>query len=153
MKIAIGADHGAFDRKAEVIDHLKSLGHEVKDFGTYSPESCDYPAIGLSVAKAVASKEYDRGIVMCTTGIGISIVANKVCGIRCALCNDVTSARLTRAHNDANMLSMGAGIIGPNLTMDIVDMFMNTEFSQEEKHVRRLSQVAEIERSEFKEDK
>ena len=153
MKIAIGADHGAFDRKAEVIDHLKALGHEVKDFGTYSPESCDYPAIGLSVAKAVASKEYDRGIVMCTTGIGISIVANKVCGIRCALCNDVTSARLTRAHNDANMLSMGAGIIGPNLTMDIVDMFMNTEFSKEEKHVRRLSQVAEIERSEFKEDK
>ncbi len=145
MRVAIGADHGAFDRKAEVIEHLKEAGHEVKDFGTYTPDSCDYPAIGNSVAEAVASGEYDRGIVMCTTGIGISIVANKVKGIRCALCSDVTSARLTRMHNDANMLSMGAGIIGPNLTMDIVDMFMNTPFSNEEKHVRRLSQVKELE--------
>ncbi|MCR5474824.1 MAG: ribose 5-phosphate isomerase B [Lachnospiraceae bacterium] len=143
MKVAIGADHGAFERKAEVIEHLKATGHEVKDFGTYTPESCDYPAIGRSVAKAVASGEYDRGIVMCTTGIGISIVANKVKGIRCALCSDVTSARLTRAHNDANMLSMGAGVIGSFLTMDIVDMFMNTEFSNEEKHIRRISQVEE----------
>ena len=147
MKIAIGADHGAFDRKAEVIEHLQSQGHEVRDFGTYTPDSCDYPAIGRSVAEAVVSGEYDRGIVMCITGIGISIVANKVPGIRCALCSDVTSAKLTRMHNDANMLSMGAGIIGPNLTMDIVDMFMNTPFSNEEKHVRRLSQVAEIEKS------
>ena len=150
MKVAIGADHGAFDRKGEVIDHLKECGHEVKDFGTYTPGSCDYPAIGLAVAKAVASGEYDRGIVMCTTGIGISIVANKVKGIRCALCNDVTSAKLTRAHNDANMLSMGAGVIGSNLTMDIVDVFMNTEFSNEEKHVRRLSQLREIETEELK---
>ncbi len=141
MKVAIGADHGAFDRKAQVIEHLKKAGHEVKDFGTYTPESCDYPAIGRSVAKAVASKEYDRGIVMCTTGIGISIVANKVKGIRCALCSDTTSARLTRQHNDANMLSLGAGIIGEHLTMDIVDVFMNTEFSGEEKHVRRISQI------------
>ena len=145
MRVAIGADHGAFDRKAEVIEHLKETGHEVKDFGSYTPESCDYPAIGMAVAQAVVSGEYDRGIVMCTTGIGISIVANKVHGIRCALCSDVTSARLTRAHNDANMLSMGAGIIGPNLTMDIVDVFMNTPFSNEEKHVRRLSQVKELE--------
>ena len=143
MKVAIGADHGAFDRKAEVIEHLKSAGHEVKDFGTYTPESCDYPEIGRSVAKAVVSGDFDRGIVMCTTGIGISIVANKVRGIRCALCSDVTSARLTRLHNDANMLSMGAGIIGPNLTMDIVDTFMNTEFSNEEKHVRRISKLEE----------
>lgn len=143
MKIAIGADHGAFDRKAEVIEHLRAEGHEVKDFGTYTPDSCDYPAIARSVAESVANKEYDRGIVMCTTGIGVSIVANKVKGIRCALCSDVTSARLTREHNDANMLSMGAGIIGPNLTMDIVDVFMNTEFSNEEKHVRRISQITE----------
>ncbi|MCR5673471.1 MAG: ribose 5-phosphate isomerase B [Lachnospiraceae bacterium] len=150
MKVAIGADHGAFDRKREVIDYLKERGHEVKDFGTYTPDSCDYPAIGLAVAKAVASGEYDRGIVMCTTGIGISIVANKVRGIRCALCNDVTSAKLTRAHNDANMLSMGAGVIGPNLTMDIVDVFMNTPFSNEEKHVRRLSQLKKIETEELK---
>ena len=143
MKVAIGADHGAFERKGEVIAHLKENGHEVKDFGTYTPDSCDYPAIARSVANAVVSGEFDRGIVMCTTGIGISIVANKVKGIRCALCSDVTSARLTRMHNDANMLSMGAGIIGPNLTMDIVDMFMNTEFSNEEKHVRRISQIEE----------
>ena len=150
MKVAIGADHGAFDRKGEVIDYLKECGHEVKDFGTYTPDSCDYPAIGLAVAKAVASGEFDRGIVMCTTGIGISIVANKVKGIRCALCNDVTSAKLTRAHNDANMLSMGAGVIGSNLTMDIVDVFMNTPFSNEEKHVRRLSQLRKIETEELK---
>ena len=143
MKVAIGADHGAFERKGEVIAHLKENGHEVKDFGTYTPDSCDYPAIARSVANAVVSGEFDRGIVMCTTGIGISIVANKVKGIRCALCSDVTSARLTRMHNDANMLSMGAGIIGPNLTMDIVDTFMNTEFSYEEKHVRRISQIEE----------
>lgn len=143
MKIAIGADHGAFDRKAEVIAHLEVAGHEVKDFGTYTPASCDYPEIGRSVAKAVASGEYDRGIVMCTTGIGISIVANKVPGIRCALCSDCTSARLTREHNDANMLSIGAGIVGPNLTMDIVDIFMNTEFSGEEKHVRRIGKIEE----------
>ena len=141
MKIAIGADHGAFERKGEVIAHLKEAGHEVKDFGTYTPDSCDYPDIGRSVANAVVSGEFDRGIVMCTTGIGISIVANKVKGIRCALCSDITSARLTREHNDANMLSMGAGIIGPNLMMDIVDTFMNTEFSGEEKHVRRISQI------------
>ena len=143
MKVAIGADHGAFERKAEVIKHLTENGHEVKDFGTYTPDSCDYPAIGRAVANAVASGEYDRGIVMCTTGIGISIVANKVKGIRCALCSDVTSARLTRQHNDANMLSFGAGVVGPNLSMDIVDTFMNTEFSNEEKHVRRISQIEE----------
>lgn len=143
MKVAIGADHGAFDRKAEVIAHLEAAGHEVKDFGTYSPASCDYPEIGRSVAKAVASGEFDRGIVMCTTGIGISIVANKVKGIRCALCSDCTSARLTRQHNDANMLSIGAGVVGPNLTMDIVDIFMNTEFSNEEKHVRRIGKIEE----------
>ena len=145
MKVAIGADHGAFKRKAQVIEHLEKAGHEVKDFGTYTPESCDYPSIGRSVAEAVASGDYDRGIVMCTTGIGISIVANKVKGIRCALCSSVTSARLTRQHNDANMLSIGAGITGPNLTMDIVDTFKNTDFSNEEKHVRRISQIKEME--------
>ena len=141
MKVAVGADHGAFERKAEVIEHLKNTGHEVKDFGTYTPESCDYPEIGRSVAHAVVSGEFDRGIVMCTTGIGLSIVANKVKGIRCALCSDVTSAKLTRLHNDANMLSMGAGIVGSNLMMDIIDTFMNTEFSGEERHVRRISKI------------
>ena len=143
MKIAIGADHGAFERKATVIEHLSKKGYEVKDFGTYTPDSCDYPAIGRAVANAVASGEFDRGIVMCTTGIGISIVANKVKGIRCALCSDITSARLTRQHNDANMLSFGAGIVGPNLSLDIIDTFLTTEFSNEEKHVRRISQIEE----------
>ncbi len=141
MKVAIGADHGAFEEKAAVIEHLKENGHEVKDFGTYTPESCDYPDIARAVANSVVSGEFDRGIVMCTTGIGISIVANKIRGIRCALCSDITSARLTRSHNNANMLSMGAGIIGPRLMMDIVDTFMNTEFSNEEKHIRRISQI------------
>lgn len=143
MKIAIGADHGAFLRKGKVIEHLAKQGYEVTDFGTYSQDSCDYPAIGRAVANAVASGEYDRGIVMCTTGIGISIVANKVKGIRCALCSDVTSARLTRSHNDANMLAFGAGIVGANLSLDIVDTFLNTPFSNEEKHVRRVSQIEE----------
>ena len=143
MKIAIGADHGAFERKAEVIGHLKENGHEVKDFGTFSEESCDYPEIGRSVARAVLSGEADRGIVMCTTGIGMSIVVNRIKGIRCALCSDQTSARLTREHNDANMLAMGAGVIGSFLTMDIVDTFINTEFSNAEKHVRRISKIDE----------
>ena len=143
MKVAIGADHGAFDRKAQVIEHLEAAGYTVKDFGTYSSDSCDYPEFGRSVAKAVASGEFDKGIVMCTTGIGISITANKVPGIRCALCSDVTSARLTREHNDANVLAIGAGIIGPNLTMDIVDMFLTTEFSGEEKHARRIAKIEE----------
>lgn len=141
MKIAIGADHGAFERKTMVIKHLEEAGYEVKDFGTYTEASCDYPEYGKAVAEAVASGEYDKGIVMCTTGIGISITANKVKGIRCALCSDVTSARLTREHNDANVLAIGAGIIGPNLTMDIVDMFMTTDFSGEEKHARRISKI------------
>lgn len=141
MKIAIGADHGAFDRKEMVIKHLEEKGYTVKDFGTYSIDSCDYPEYGKAVANAVANGEYDKGIVMCTTGIGISITANKVKGIRCALCSDVTSARLTREHNDANVLAIGAGIIGPNLTMDIVDMFLTTEFSGEEKHARRISKI------------
>ena len=150
MKIAVGCDHGAFDMKCLIIDHLKELGHEVKDFGSYDKNSIDYPAIGRATAEAVASGECDRGIVMCTTGIGISIVANKVKGIRAALCNDCTSARLTREHNDANVLSIGGGVIGPNLALDIVDIFLTTEFSGIEKHVRRLSQVSDIENEIYK---
>ena len=145
MKIAIGCDHGAFDMKCLVIEHLKAQGHEVKDFGSYDKNSIDYPAIGLATAEAVASGECDKGIVMCTTGIGISIVANKVKGIRAALCNDCTSARLTRMHNDANVLALGGGVIGPNRALDIVDIFLSTEFCGEEKHVRRLSQLKDIE--------
>ena len=145
MKIAIGCDHGAFDTKVLVMEHLKEQGHELKDFGSYDKNSIDYPEIGLAVAKAVASGECEKGIVMCTTGIGISIVANKVKGIRCALCSDTLSAKLTRQHNDANVLSIGGGIIGPNLALEIVDTFMTTEFSNEEKHVRRIGKISKIE--------
>lgn len=137
--IAIGSDHGGFDLKEKVIRHLEERGISYKDFGCPDKSSCDYPIFGQAAAKAVASGECDRGIVICTTGIGISICANKVQGIRCALCHDVFSARMTRLHNDANMLALGGGIVGDMLAMEIVDTFLDTEFSGEEKHVRRIS--------------
>lgn len=141
MKVIIGSDHGGFDLKNAVINHLKEKGFEVEDKGCYEKKSCDYPQYGRAVAEAVAKGEGDKGIVICTTGIGISIVANKVKGIRAALCSDVTSAFLTRAHNDANVLAMGGGLIGENVALDVVDTFLSTEFSGEEKHVRRVSQI------------
>jgi ribose 5-phosphate isomerase B len=141
--IALGCDHGGIELKKKVMTYLDSKGLEYKDFGCYSKESCDYPPFAKAAAKAVASGECDRGIVICTTGIGISIAANKVKGIRCALCGDITSARLTRLHNNANMLAMGAGIIGENLALDIVDTFLNTEFSGEERHQRRINLIEE----------
>ena len=134
MRIALGSDHGGYDLKQEVIKYLDEHGIEWKDYGCDSKESCDYPAFGRAAAEAVASGECDKGIVICTTGIGISIVANKVRGIRCALCADTVSARLTREHNDANMLAMGAGI---------VETFLSTPFSEEEKHVRRVKAIEE----------
>ena len=139
--IAIGSDHGGFELKEKVIAHLKERGFEVKDFGTYENKSCDYPVYGRAVAQSVASGESERGIVICTTGLGISMTANKVRGIRCAVCSDTVSARLTRLHNDANVLSMGAGIIGENLAMSIVDTFLDTDFSGEERHQRRIDQI------------
>ena len=142
--IAIGSDHGGYDLKQLVIEHLKKRGFEVKDFGTYSKDSCDYPEFGHAVAKAVASKECEQGIVICTTGIGISISANKVKGIRCALCSDVCSAELTRLHNDANVLSLGAGIVGSNLALRIVDAFLDTKFSGDERHSRRISKIEQL---------
>ena len=138
MKIALGCDHGGYDLKQEVIRWLEEHGHEVQDFGCFGKESCDYPQFGRAAAEAVAAGSCDRGIVICTTGIGISIVANKVKGIRCALCADTVSARLTREHNDANMLAMGAGIVGKNLALSIVETFLGTDFSGEEKHARRI---------------
>ena len=135
MKIAIGCDHGGFDLKTAVIAHLKEKGYEIDDKGCYDKKSCDYPQYGRAVAKAVAAGECDKGIVICTTGIGISIVANKVKGIRAALCTDTTSAFLTRAHNDANVLAMGGALIGELVALDIVDTFLTTEFSNMEKHV------------------
>lgn len=146
MKVAIGCDHGGYELKEKVVAHLKEQGIEVCDFGTNSLDSCDYPDFGIAAAKAVADGECDKGIVICTTGIGISIAANKVKGIRCALCSDLTSARLTREHNDANVLAMGAAIIGHLLALDIVDVFLKTEFSGLEKHARRIKKIAEIEK-------
>ena len=139
--IAIGSDHGGFDLKQTVIAHLKERGFEVKDYGCFDKSSCDYPVYGRKVAEAVASGECDRGIVICTTGIGISITANKVPGIRCALCADTVSAKLTRLHNDANVLAMGAGIIGTNLALSITDTFLDTSFSGEERHARRVALI------------
>lgn len=139
--IAIGSDHGGFDLKEQVICHLKECGVDIMDLGCYDKNSCDYPVYGKAVAKAVLDGSCEKGIVICTTGIGISITANKFKGIRAALCSDSASARLTRLHNDANILALGAGIVGPNLAMEIVDTFLNTEFSKEERHQRRIDAI------------
>ena len=139
--IAIGSDHGGYDLKEAVISHLKEQGIECKDYGCADKGSCDYPIYGRAVAEAVAKGECEKGIVICTTGIGISITANKVKGIRCALCADTLTAQMTRLHNDANVLAMGGGIVGPNLAISIVDTFLNTEFSDEEKHRRRVGLI------------
>jgi ribose 5-phosphate isomerase B len=143
--IAIASDHGGFDLKEAVRKHLEEKGITCKDFGTDSKASCDYPDFAGAAAKAVADGECERGIVICTTGIGVSIVANKVNGIRCGLCTNVTQARLTREHNDANMLALGAGITGQTAAMDIVDTFLSTEFSHGERHERRVRKIAEYE--------
>ena len=145
MKIALGCDHGALELKNAVAEHLKNKGYEVADFGTYTLDSCDYPDFAEKAAKAVASGECDKGIVLCTTGIGISIAANKVKGIRCALLHDVWSAKMTRAHNDTNMMAMGAAVTGKMLAMEIVDTWLGTEFSGEEKHSRRITKVMALE--------
>lgn len=141
--IAIGSDHGGYDLRQIIMKHLEERGLEYKDFGCPDKSSCDYPEYGKAVAKAVASGECDRGIVICTTGIGISISANKVKGIRCALCSDTVSAELTRLHNDSNVLAMGAGIIGTNLAISITDKFLDTKFSGEERHARRIAKIEE----------
>lgn len=139
--IALGSDHGGYDLKIAVMKHLEEKGLEYKDFGCYDKESCDYPIFGRAAAKAVAEGSCDRGIVICTTGIGISISANKVEGIRCALCTSLNQAKMTRLHNDANMLALGGGITGKNLALEIVDTFLDTEFSQGENHIRRISKI------------
>ena len=141
--IAFGSDHGGFELKKEVMAHLDARGLEYKDFGTYSDASCDYPVYGKAVAKAVASGECERGIIICGTGIGISIAANKVPSIRCALCGDCFSAKATRLHNNANVLALGALVTGPGLALEIVDIFLDTPFSEEERHSRRVSQLEE----------
>jgi ribose 5-phosphate isomerase B len=136
--IAIGCDHSAIDLKEALMKHLRERSIEYKDFGCYSKESCDYPIYGKLAAESVASGECEKGIVICTTGIGISIAANKVKGVRAALCSDTYSAKMTRLHNDANVLALGAGIVGVHLAIDILDTFLDTPFSKEEKHSRRI---------------
>ena len=143
--IALACDHGAFDLKHAIMKHLDEKGLAYKDFGCYDKTSCDYPDFAGPAAKAVASGECDRGIVVCTTGIGVSITANKVRGIRCALLSDVMSARLTREHNDTNMMAIGAGVTGEMLALEIVDTWLNTEVSHAERHQRRIDKVMALE--------
>ena len=139
--IALGSDHGGWALKQEVMKHLDARGLEYKDYGTYSEDSCDYPVYGKAVAHAVADGDCDRGILICGTGIGISITANKVPGIRAALCGDCFSAEATRLHNDANILAMGARVVGSGLALKIVDTFLDTPFSGDERHVRRINMI------------
>ena len=145
MKIAIACDHGALDMKNMLVSYLQRQGQTVTDFGTHTNASCDYPEFVAAAAQAVASGECQRGIVLCTTGIGMSIAANKVKGIRCALLSDVVSARLTREHNDTNMMAMGAGIVGNLLAQQIVDTWLGTEFSGGQRHQRLIDKLMALE--------
>ena len=149
MKIAVACDHGGLVLKNTLLKYLNSKGHEVKDFGTCTEDSCDYPDYALPAAEAVARGECERGILICSTGIGISIAANKVKGIRCAHCHDTYSAKYTRLHNDANMLAFGQKIIGEGLMLDIVDVFLNTGF-EGGRHQRRVDKISAIEEKYYK---
>ena len=146
MKVSIGCDHGALALKNKVVSHLQGKGYEVVDFGTHTNASCDYPEFAAATAKAVASGECEKGIVLCTTGIGVSISANKIDGIRCALLSDVWSAKMTRLHNDTNVMAMGAGVVGENLALEIVDTWLGTEFSGDERHQRRIDKLMALEK-------
>lgn len=143
MKIAIGADHGGFAAKKAIFEHLQEKGFEPKDFGTHSEESCDYPDIAHEVAKAVAGGQFDLGILICGTGVGMSIAANKVPGIRASLCGDTYSARMTRNHNDSNILCLGARVTGLGLMLDIVDAYLAESFSGG-RHQRRIDKIEQL---------
>lgn len=145
MIISIGADHAAYNLKSVIIEHLKEKGIEVIDRGTYSLDSCDYPDYGIAVAEDIAAKRVDKGIVICYTGIGISIAANKVKGVRCALVNSVDAAILTREHNDSNCLAMGAKYTPNGLAIEIVDTWLDTNYSNMEKHTRRINKITNYE--------
>jgi ribose 5-phosphate isomerase B len=146
MKIAIGADHAGYRLKDEIVPLLKELGHEVEDFGCDCAQSVDYPDYAIPVCERVVKGEADRGILICGTGIGMTIAANKVPGIRCALVHDLFSAKATREHNDSNVLAMGERVIGPGLAQEIVKVWLETPFSQNERHVNRVNKVMAIER-------
>lgn len=150
MKIAIGCGHGGINLKPALLEYLDKKGIEYKDFGCFSKESVDYNEYALLVSNAVASKEYDLGILICGTGIGMSIVANKVKGIRCGHCQDTFSARMTREHNDANVLAFGERVVGVGLMLDIVEAFISTPFSNGERHARRVEKIKELEEKSFK---
>ena len=146
MKIALACDHGALVLKNTIREHLQKLGHEVVDFGTHTLASCDYPDFAGAAAKAVAAGECEKGIVTCTTGIGVSIAANKIPGVRCALLGDLMSARMTREHNDTNMMALGAAVTGTMLALEIVDTWLTTEFSGGERHCRRIEKLMALEK-------
>ena len=146
MKIAVCCDHGGLALKNAVVSYLRENGHEIVDFGTTNENSCDYPDFALLAAESVMRGECERGIFVCTTGIGISIAANKVPGIRCALCSEPLSARMTREHNDANCLALGGGYTGVNLAKEIVRVFLETPFSEGENHKRRIDKISAIEK-------
>ncbi|OAA86702.1 ribose 5-phosphate isomerase B [Clostridium ljungdahlii] len=145
MKIALGSDHAGFPLKKEVMEHLQDKNIEFKDFGTFSESSCDYPDYALKVGEEVVSKNYDVGILICGTGIGISIAANKIPGVRAALCSDTFSAHACREHNNANILTMGQRVVGVGLAIDIVDTFLSAKF-QGDRHQRRIDKITEIEK-------
>ena len=146
MKIAIGCDHGALELKNVLVSYLQEKGYEVQDFGTHTFDSCDYPDFAAAAAKAVAAGVCEKGIVLCTTGIGVSIAANKIKGIRCALLSDVVSAQMPREHNDTNMMALGAAIVGKELALQIVDTWLETEFSHGERHQRRIDKITALEK-------
>ena len=145
MKIALACDHGGYEMKEQIKTWLTELGYEYEDFGCHSPASCDYPEFAAAAARAVAGGSCEKGILVCTTGIGISIAANKIKGIRCAHCADCLQAQLTREHNDANMMAIGAGFTGPNMAKEMVKVFLTTAFSGGERHVRRGNGVKALE--------
>lgn len=142
--IALGSDHGGYGLKQEIIKYLEEQKLEYKDFGSYDEKSCDYPVYAKKVANAIVEGECDKGILICGTGIGISITANKIKGIRAAVCHDTFSAEATRLHNDANIVAMGARVVGPGLAVKIVDTFLHTEFSNDERHIRRIEQIESL---------
>ncbi|MEW6097050.1 MAG: ribose 5-phosphate isomerase B [bacterium] len=145
MKIAFGCDHAGVELKKELINYIISLNHEYEDFGTYDEDSVDYPDFGIKVAKRVANGEFECGVLICATGIGMSITVNKVAGIRAALCHNTMIVKLSREHNDANILVLGAKVVDTKLAKEILKIFLETDFSNEERHIRRLNKIKELE--------
>ena len=150
MKISVACDHGGLNLKKALIAYLEKCGHQVQDFGTNDFSSCDYPDFAVQAAEAVASGACDRGIVVCSSGIGVSIVANKVPGVRCAHCHDTYCAKYTRLHNDANMLAFGEKVVGVGLMEEMVNAFLTCEYEGGERHDRRIAKITEIEKKYYK---